>query len=203
MQKKQKLQKEPELAAVTPLNQVIQEDEEDKETVIIDVDGRVSLEKDEDEPSITNNSSAMTDKTFIKSPHQSQQEYEQDQQLKKQINHDLKECSSCKELYNENLELKEALEKSSQFVCADKIEFTSTHDNDAAMANDILHFEFPLLFRDIRNYMAPLHPKIGDQGKVWFSGKIDIRNRKVISSNLGRIIQQQGRSIDIANRDDL
>jgi hypothetical protein len=36
-------QKERNLAAVTPLNQVIQEDEEGKEAVIIDVDGRLSL----------------------------------------------------------------------------------------------------------------------------------------------------------------
>jgi|SRR6476646_2999616 len=47
---------------------------------------------------------------------------------KDQSNMDLKECSNCKELYVENRELKEALEKSIQLITADNVSAILAHE---------------------------------------------------------------------------
>lgn len=64
-----------------------------------------------------------------------------------------------------------------------------------------MKFEFSLLLGDISKYMAPLHQKIGDGGKIWSSGRIHTKTGRVISVNLGRINQeqQQGEGTDIGN----
>ena len=85
-------------------------------------------------------------------------------------------------------------------IPADKMvstsETTYTYDNDLDTSNDILDFEFSMLFRELRYHLAPLHSKIGDQGKVWFSGKINKNTGIVVSSNLGRMnTQQDGSSL--------
>jgi hypothetical protein len=61
----------------------------------------------------------------------------------------------------------------------------STNENDI----DILPFEFSMIYRELRNHLAPIYTKIGDGGKVWFSGKINKNTGVVVSSNLGRINQ--------------
>ena len=65
---------------------------------------------------------------------------------------------------------------------ADSIDCNNNHAVD-----DILDFEFSLIFEDIHKYMAPLYCKIGDYGEVWFSGRIDRKTGRVISANLGRV----------------
>jgi hypothetical protein len=112
----------------------------------------------------------------------------------------LKECSSCKDLTIENRELKEIIEKSSQLITADKVvstsESTSTYDYDMDASNDILPFEFSMIFRELRYHLAPLYSKIGDREKVLFCGKINKNTGIVVSSNLGRIdTQQDGSSL--------
>ena len=157
--------------------------------IMVDVDGR-SVEKDELETSPTIDSSTI-DSTFAKaSSHK--------QDLSKQVNHGLKEC--CKELYSENLELKEALEKAGQLITADNmvsISSLSTSPSSTASTDynhavdDILEVEFPLLFRDVQEYVALSSREIDDgSSKVWFSCKIDKKNGHVISAKTGRIDQQ-------------
>ena len=102
------------------------------------------------------------------------------------------ECSSCKELYSENLELKEALAKTSQLTTAynivsasptaDSIDCNSNHTVD-----DILDFEFPFPSRTVRKHVIHL----GDDEKIWFSSKIDTKTGNVISCNPGRIKQSE------------
>jgi hypothetical protein len=46
------------------------------------------------------------------------------------------------------------------------------HDPKQSTSN-LLEFEFCLTFRDVRQYMASLFPKVGERGKVWFSVTID------------------------------
>jgi hypothetical protein len=51
---------------------------------------------------------------------------------------------------------------------------------------DLLDFKFALKFREVQQYMAPLYPKIGDAGEVWFSGIIDRKSGKVIHAQTGK-----------------
>jgi hypothetical protein len=46
-------------------------------------------------------------------------------------------------------------------------------NNPEQSASNLLEFEFYLIFRDVRQYMASLFPKVGEGGKVWFSGIIN------------------------------
>jgi hypothetical protein len=48
-------------------------------------------------------------------------------------------------------------------------------------------FEFSLLLGEIKYHLASLYPKIGDGGKVWFSGKLDKDTGKILSIKFGRI----------------
>ena len=47
-------------------------------------------------------------------------------------------------------------------------------------------FEFALLLGDVKYHMAELYPRIGDAGKVWFSGKLDKDGGKIVSIRFGR-----------------
>ena len=194
--KKQKRQPEEQdgnenLAALPPLNQ----EDRNKE---VDSDGR-SVKGKNPVPSKTVDTS-ITDSTFhtrASSPRVG---------FKKQANGDLKECSTCKELCFENLELKEALKKATPLVIADKVSTasslsTSIHYNHQEVANDFLEVEFALLFRDVREYLASLSTEIDDgSSKVWFSCKIDKKSDHVISAKTGRIDQQHR---DSDNRGDM
>jgi hypothetical protein len=194
--KKQKprSQRELSLAPVVALNQqkeleeVTEQETIEKVDTIVDAGDKISIEEEKrGEPYTTIDFSFMTDKTIVPVSYQQQQEHK----LKEKPNKELEECSSCKDLYDENLELKEVLQKSSQFATADMMLSTSaTATYDVDKGNDVLPFEFSMLFRNIRNYMTPLHSRIGDNGEVWFNGKIDIKTGEVIYSNLGRMEQQ-------------
>jgi hypothetical protein len=46
-------------------------------------------------------------------------------------------------------------------------------NNPEQSASNLLEFEFYLTFRDVHQYMASLFPKVGEGGKVWFSGIIN------------------------------
>ncbi len=94
----------------------------------------------------------------------------------------------CKE--EENRELREIIEKSDQFTPADKLEFSSTNDVNNK-TNRILQFEFSMKFETIQKYMVPLYKILGNNGDIWFSGTFDKITERVISSDLGRINQQQ------------
>jgi hypothetical protein len=126
-----------------------------------------------------------TDKTDTEIPKQPESE-----KYSNHISEKLGECQNCKELYAENLELKEALKEASPLITADKVVSASPSTVSIGYnhaVDDILEIEFPLFFVDIHNYMAQLYPKIGDCGKIWFSCRINTKTGRVISANLGRI----------------
>jgi hypothetical protein len=179
------------LAVLPPLGQVIEEGEreEEKEDIIIDTDGIISIEE-KGEPTTTTDFSVMTDKTIVPVS------YPQEHQLKEKTNHGLEECPSGKEPVDENRE--DALEKSSQVTIANEMvtseEPANTHDDE--MDKSILHFEFPIYHKKLQNQMDLLFRKSGIDGKVWFNGKIDIKTGKVISKNFGRIEEQQQQQQD-------
>ena len=83
-------------------------------------------------------------------------------------------------------------EEPSQLIDQDETSAASNHNNkpDESEGN-ILDFEFCMVYSDIQGHLAPLHSRIGSNGKVWFSGKIDKNTEKIISSGFGRIGQQQ------------
>jgi len=91
-------------------------------------------------------------------------------------------------------------------VTADKVSTasslsTSIHDNHQEVGDNFLEVEFPLLFRDVREYLTSLSTEIGDvTSKVWFSCKIDKKSDHVISAKTGRIDQQHR---DSDNRGDM
>lgn len=199
--KKQRRRQERDenLAALAPLNQQEQQ-AKNKEIIVNDVNGR-SIEEEKEEnsklsPTIGN---AFTDISSIDT-----EAAPQSPGLKDQSNLDLKDCPSCKELYFENCELKEALEKTSQLITADKV---SVADSLSALPPaesvpyslihkdtgcDILEFEFHLLKGELLEHMGELYPWIDDGDcKVWFSGKIDKKSGHVISAKTGVINQQQ------------
>jgi hypothetical protein len=197
-QKLQEQQDNENLAALPPLNKKFKNKE-----IILDVDGRSVQDANQTASSVTDTSTI--DRTFAKASNQQQE-------LEKQVNHNLKECSSCKALCSENLELKEALEKASPLITADKVISASslstfppaastTCDNHLDAADDTLEVEFPLLFRDVGEYVASLSTEIDDgTSKVWFSCKIDKKSGHIISAKTGRIDQQHR---DSDNRGDM
>lgn len=50
-------------------------------------------------------------------------------------------------------------------------------------------FEFSLLLGEIKYHLVS-YPKIGDGGKVWFSGKLDKDTGKILSIKIGGITTQ-------------
>jgi hypothetical protein len=193
--KKQRLPKEFKLATLPVLNQEVKK----KEVIVLDVDGRMSIQKDEGEPPSTTTTdldTMTTDRNFDQPYHRLKSQQDQDLKSKKHIdyNHEPTECHGCQVLYDENIELKETLEKSSQLIIADKIasvSTVSTHDNHAYTSNDILPFEFSVPYKDTQRYMQGLFQKTGGDRRVWFNGKINTKTGVVTSSNVGRINQPQ------------
>jgi hypothetical protein len=60
---------------------------------------------------------------------------------------------------------------------------------------DILPFEFPVSKKEILDYWGEIYLEIADGDmQVWFSGKIDTKNRRVISAAIGRSQQQVDRN---------
>jgi hypothetical protein len=101
------------------------------------------------------------------------------------------ECSSCA-LSLENSELKEALEKTRQLTTADKIISAAVDCNhNKEEESKILPFEFTLSKKEILDSWGELYLEIADANmQVWFSGKIDTKNHRVISTGIGRSQQE-------------
>jgi hypothetical protein len=105
------------------------------------------------------------------------------------------ECSSCVELSLENRELKEALEKNSKLITADNVAYASS--DSINQIHNVLEFEFHLRKEQILDYLGEPYLSLKDGNlKIWFSGKIDTKNRHVISAKIGRLSQQQ---VDLNN----
>jgi hypothetical protein len=186
-QKKTEEHKDKEnLAASAPLNQ--EEETENKDIVIMQkVDGSSELEERELQKNIklspigdNANAGVGWDGTKLASWQQGS---------RNQSSPGLKECSGCKELYIENCELKEALEKSSKLITADKAAYAAADSINEI--HNVLEFEFHLRKQEIIDYLGQpyLSLKDGDL-KIWFSGKIDTKNRHVISAKIGRSQQE-------------
>lgn len=119
--------------------------------------------------------------------------------LNKQIESGL-ECPSCQELYTEVIELREVVKKTTTLQNAADMLASSLVSPIIGNQIDAVDFEFPLHFGIVHTHMDSIYQKVGDGGKVWFSGKIDKRTGKVISAKIGRIeLQDRGSN----NRGDL
>jgi hypothetical protein len=103
--------------------------------------------------------------------------------------------SSCVELSCKNGELNEALQKTGQLINADNVAYAAADSINEI--HNALEFEFYLLKREIIDYLGQpyLSLKDGDL-KIWFQGKIDTKNRHVISAKIGRLSQQE---VDLDN----
>jgi len=180
-QKKQKQEEKNNLAAVTPLD--------NKKVIIVDTDGRSSsfLQRDDSSKTVTDDS--IEDKTFTQSSSSSQQQIEQEHQTEYHDSHidNKSKDPYYNEIKNQDLKQDDPLDKASlitdisnkEIVTEEEaITYKPSYDNDI----DILPFEISWSFRELRNYSAPLHSKIGDNGRVWFSGKINKNTGKVISA---------------------
>jgi len=185
-QKKQKQEEKNNLAAVTPLD--------NKKVIIVDTDSRTSFfqEDEDDKPSKTATDEPLNDKTFTQSSSNAPQ-LEQEQNIKNPDDY-IDNDSESHNIYYMNESVDEnserPIEEQRQWVSIkDKIvqdtKLASTSNNSA----NILPFEIFWIFKDIRSYLAPLHSKIGDNGRVWISGLIDKSTGKIISHNFGRLNQ--------------
>jgi hypothetical protein len=106
-------------------------------------------------------------------------------------------CPNCKDLYTENIQLKEALRKATIISTADRIPLphlittsttNDTSDHNHANNAGILNFEFSLPFRELQSYMANLFSQFGQREEVWFSVSIDKKTGKVMTAKAGRIV---------------
>lgn len=99
--------------------------------------------------------------------------------------------SSSKNQHFDNVETDDTIEDSSQINAEDKTVFTVLPQQNSESEYDdgghVIYFEFSLKFRKISEYMRPLFREIGNNGDVWFSGSIDKRTGRVLSSNIGRM----------------
>ncbi len=97
-------------------------------------------------------------------------------------------------LYLENFQLREILQKSSTQLIIPavklytKVSSESTTSKVCAESIDYhLHFEFSKTFREIREYLAPPYDTIGDNGLIWFNGKVDRKKGKMAVSRFGKL----------------
>ena len=61
------------------------------------------------------------------------------------------------------------------------------NSSDQSLNGQLLDFDFNLKFKDLRQYMVHIFNRIGDNGDIWFNGKINIKSGKVIEAKCGRI----------------
>lgn len=89
---------------------------------------------------------------------------------------------------DESKVLEKRFEKSNHLTAAVAgVSSICTHDNN----KDVLSFEFFVYFNELQKHMASLFQSTSGNRIVWFSGKIDKKIGRVISSNFGRLNQQQ------------
>ncbi len=187
---KRQQQQEPDpidnSAKATTLNQ----EAEKKKTIILGADGHAMLQEEEDNPvdegadeeqsTITIGSSITKD--GVQTNHRQEQQEEPEHYKYSYDYLNMKGPSV------EDVELDEEGMKSTQSIGQDEAVDITTHDNKLdPPSGDYMSFEFPLVFRDLRNHMATMFKKEGDRGKVWFSGKINKRTGKVVDAGFGKI----------------
>ena len=63
-------------------------------------------------------------------------------------------------------------------------QLSKREDIQGVPKENIIDFEFSIVFKEISKQIAPLYKEIGDHGKVWFTGKIDLITKKVIKINI-------------------
>ncbi len=191
-QQKQKVQQDEKLATVTSLNQ---EDAEDKkEVIVVDVDGRMSVQEEDesnDEQPFSTSKEPFTTKDgeyVVEATTTSSQEVEQPPKKQQALPDTQAKILSPKDQDSNSVEPEDISHNSSQIVASNSASsvISSKYINDSDAEDHIIQFEFSLLYGEIRRHMAPLYQKIGDNGKIWFSGKIDKRTREVIYLKLGR-----------------
>jgi|GEM_PF-1592225 len=148
---------------------------EAKKKIVIDTQGR-PISEVSPETSIVDDSIADSKITVEKS---------QQNRSEKQIESDLEECSSCKELNVEDHELKEALRKPTTLSTADT---TTKHSYSPEVSNedvpDNLNLEFSLPYLDVQQYTAKEY-QLG-KSTVWFNVEVNVKTKKVISAKVGR-----------------
>ena len=88
------------------------------------------------------------------------------------------------DLLFQNNELKEALERATQLVQANKLRDDSTVD-----------FEFSLSYENVQSYVSS-KLKIGTISKVWFSGRLEKHTGRVIYAQMGTIADDDLASSD-------
>jgi hypothetical protein len=166
-----------------------QQQEEKKKIVVATIQGK-SVEEDiprTSDLSSTNNSSLSEDSTANSNSIQAHLQYH------KAIS-DLKECSSCQELQAENIELRDALRKSTQLKTADQVsKHSSSSDSGSQLENNIsniLDFEFPLPLESVRQYIIRSFNVYKIKDQIWFSGTLDKCTGKVLIATTGRKSQQ-------------
>jgi len=194
-QKKLNQEENNNLAAETPLD--------NKEVIIVDADGSMTStffkEDEDDQPSKTATDDPIDDKTFTR-PSSSSQQLEQEHNIKYDDSHSDNKIKDLdhNEFNNQNLIQDNILDKPSQLTDfsskeiiteEEAITYKPSYDNDT----DTLPFEYSKSYKEIRNYLTPLYSKIGDNGRIWFSGRINKNTGEVISHNFGRLNQQQRR----------
>jgi hypothetical protein len=199
-QKKQDYFEEKEaiynLAEVTTLNS----EPDNGKIILVGAHGQEVVQRERennDKPSsgMDNDDDSTEDKTEPSSPNLPYQKEQEQQSGPKDESVDLKECPGCRELYHENIELKEVIEKLNQFTPADKMKNANDTSNDVKTVNKILVFEFCKPYGEVSEYLGSFSQFDGS-ADVWFSGKIDTGTGMVVSSGYGRIMQQhqgQGR----------
>jgi hypothetical protein len=97
---------------------------------------------------------------------------------------DLKECSGCKEQYEKNQELEDALRKATVLSTADTIDTTASTESESS---DILDFDVSLPYRELQEHMTLLFQR--GKNEVRLIIKINIATKKVISAKVLDIAQ--------------
>ena len=130
-----------ELAEVTPLNP----EPENGKIILVGAHGQSLVQRERennDNPSSdindvsTENNTESTSSKLLNQKEHEQQLGAKDEPV------DLKRCPGCRELYHENIELKEVIEKQNQFTPADKIKNANGPNNEMKTANKTMYFEF-------------------------------------------------------------
>jgi hypothetical protein len=179
--KKKNIKAELKLAPLVALNPQKEEAEKKKTKVevMVGTDGRSYIQREGDGKTSENEPKEYPDSTFKDNTSNqtsitASQHTEQERQSNDNEDRFDNELAGQKldNINDQNIEQEDILENSNSLTeTLNKSEITEgvSVEND----KDILPFECSWPFRELRNYSAQLHSKIGDDGRVWFSGKIN------------------------------
>lgn len=198
--KRQKLQQEPvspeKLATLPLLNQ-----EAPKKMVMLGVDGQEMLQEeqgddDQDDEGEDDRQSTITKGASItKHVPLTELELPQPQKQQEESEKPITGYPDDRYLQMEDVELEEEFEEPSQSIVPDKTSPaapSSIHYNESgAPEDDILDFEFSMVFGDIQEYVSSLYRRTSDNSEVWFNGIIDTKTKKIVHAGLGRTSKEQ------------